>query len=75
MSVVVKFLTVAIFAGLLYIIISFIMAKIAGAIDINTIAPTVRYYLCRFGIFQAVNIYVSLLIASWFTNKILEYFS
>jgi len=75
MDTLVKALTVAIFAALLYFVIDYIVGKISNAIDINSLAPTIKYYMCRLGIFDAVNIFVSLMIAGWFTNKILNYLS
>lgn len=67
--------TVGIFALLLYFIIDYITGQITEKVDIGSLAPTVKYYMCRFGVFEAVNIYVSLLIGSWFANKIIVYLS
>lgn len=75
MDLLARYATLALFAVVLYFIIDFIMGQIANAIDLSTLAPTVKYYLCRLGIFTAINTYVSLLVASWFTNKLLEYLS
>jgi len=75
MDTLIKAATVAIFAVLLYFVIDYIVGNISNAIDVNSIAPTIKYYMCRLGIFDAVNIFVSLLIASWFTNKLLNYLS
>ena len=75
MDLAARYITVSIFAVILYFMIDFIMGQISNSIDISTLAPNVKYYLCRFGIFQAVNIYVSLLVASWFSNKLIEYVS
>ncbi len=75
MDLVARYATLAIFAVILYFIIDFIIGEIANAVDISTLAPNIKYYLCRLGIFKAINIYVSLLIASWFTNKMLDYLS
>ena len=68
-----KLVTVAFFAALLYWLIGEMMQYLIGQLDTAGIAPTIRYYLCALGIFEAVNIFVSLLIASWFTNKIISY--
>ena len=75
MDTVVKYLTVAIFAIILYFVVGFIVIQIQAAINLDQLAPTVKYYLCSMGIFEAINIYFSLLIASWFSNKLLNYIS
>lgn len=75
MDLIARYATLAVFAVILYFIIDFVIGELGNAIDLSTMAPNVKYYLCRLGVFDAINIYVSLLIASWFTNKMLEYVS
>jgi len=71
----VKIATVFIFAGILYFIIDYVVGELQTQIDIGSIAPNVQYFLCVFGVFNAINVFVSLFIAGWFTNKILNYLS
>lgn len=75
METIEKLVTVSFFAILLFFIIGFIVGEISAAVNIGSISPTIFYYMCALGIFDAINIFVSLLIASWFTNKLLEYLS
>lgn len=70
-----KVLTIGVFAVFLYFVIDAIIAMIGTQIGLDGLAPNIRYYLCALGIFDAVNIYVSFLIASWFGNKIINYLS
>lgn len=71
----VKLATVFIFAGVLYFIINYIVGELKSQINIGAIAPNVQYFLCVFGVFNAINVFISLFIAGWFTNKILNYLS
>lgn len=73
MDVVVKLITVSIFAILLYWIIDYVVGLIGTMVDMGTLMPTVKYFMCRLGIFHALNIIISFLIASWFAEKILRY--
>jgi len=75
MGKLVNLATVLVFAALLYFVIDFIMGQIATKVDMNSLAPNIKYYLCTLGIFEALNIFISLFIASWFTNKIINYLS
>ena len=74
-GLIVKIATVFIFAGLLYFIIDYIVGELKSQINIGSIAPNVQYFLCVFGVFNAINVFISLFIAGWFTNKILNYLS
>jgi len=69
-----KAVTVMIFAAILYFIIDFIIGQLK-AVAFGSINPNIHYFLCVFGIFNAINVFVSLFIAGWFTNKILNYLS
>lgn len=73
-GLIVKAVTVMIFAALLYFIIDFIVGQLK-AVAFGSIDPNIQYFLCVFGIFNAINVFVSLFIAGWFTNKILNYLS
>jgi len=73
MDTLVKFATVFIFAALLYFLLDFIKTKFATELDMGAISPTMKYFLCKFGIWQALNIFVSLFVASWFTEKVMRY--
>ncbi|MDY0121501.1 MAG: hypothetical protein RBR54_06115 [Sulfurimonas sp.] len=70
-----KLLTVGVFAIFLYFIIDWIMGMVSEQIITDSISPTIKYYLCALGIYEAVNIFVSFLVASWFTNKIIDFLS
>jgi hypothetical protein len=69
-----KLLTVALFGALLYYIIDFVVEKIQSYMQ-SLDMPTIFYFLCKLGVFEAFNIVLSLTIASWFTNKIIAYLS
>jgi len=71
----IKAVTVIIFAGILYFIIGYIIAALKAQINFGSISPTIQYFLCVFGVLNAINVFVSLFIAGWFTNKILNYLS
>jgi len=75
MNTFVKVATVGIFAIALFFLINFIVGQIQEQINFDDLMPTAKYFLCRLGIFQAINIYFSLIIASWFSNKIINYIS
>ncbi len=74
-GLIVKAVTVMMFAALLYFIINYIVGELQARIDFNSIAPNVQYFLCVFGVLNALNVFVSLFIAGWFTDKILNYLS
>jgi len=71
----VKLATVFIFAGILYFIINYIVGEIKTQINIGAIAPNTQYFLCVLGVFNAINVFISLFIAGWFTDKMLNYVS
>ncbi|MBN2782534.1 MAG: hypothetical protein JXQ66_04780 [Campylobacterales bacterium] len=73
MGIVVKLLTSAIFATLLYFIIDYMSGRLIDMVSLDGLGDTARYFICRFGILNAINIFVSLYIAGWFTNKMLDY--
>jgi len=71
----VKLVTVFIFASILYFIINYIVGELKTQINFSSVAPNLQYFLCVFGVLNAINVFVSLFIAGWFTNKILNYLS
>lgn len=70
-----KLLTVLAFAALLYFLIDYILQRISDYIATVNIAVNIMYFLCKLGVFEAINIFFSLVIASWFANKIIVYLS
>lgn len=73
-GIILKAVTVMFFAAFLYFIIDFIIGELK-AVAFGSLNTNIRYFLCVFGIFNAINVFVSLYVAGWFTNKILNYLS
>ena len=72
MGIVVKLLTIGLFAILLYFVIDFVVEEVQNKLSLD-LGINANYILCRMGVFQALNVFFSLMIASWFTNKMLNY--
>ena len=70
-----KLLTVLFFAGILYFLIDYILGRIADYMATMDVAVNILYFMCKLGVFEALNVFFSLLIAAWFSNKILNYLS
>jgi hypothetical protein len=74
MKYVVKLAMFAAFVALLYFAIGIVVNYVSTFISNNfTLGNNAIYILHRFKICEAVNLYISLVIATWITNKIINY--
>ncbi len=69
MDYLVKILIFALFVSALYFVIDLFISFLSPYLQTLYVAPL----LCQFGVFRALNIFISILIAGWFVRNIISF--
>ena len=69
MDYLVKFIIFALFVSVLYFVIDLFISFLTPYLQALYITPL----LCQFGLFTALNIFISILVAGWFIRHVLNF--
>ena len=75
MDSVVKLLFFGVFVAILYYAIGYVVGEITLSLNLPSSMANLKFFLCSFGIFQAINLAFSILVGNWVINKIIDYVS
>ena len=70
-----KILFFVVFTALLYYTIGYVLDYFKSLMQGVTMLNNINYLLCWIGVYQALNILISMIIGNWFITKILKYAS